>query len=177
MERKRRRDGEGGEGERGGKARERCKQGDIGKQGRRAAFESSAKSAFQPSILPRAASWNPGELSNGSRKHLAIVAGNPRARDPKAFLAPSPSSSPTFASARLYFRRSLSFHESAIFQERTERNGMEWKRGGKNKITRLILESGKGRSRSSLRRDEKSFSTRWDRKGERAQEEAKATGN
>lgn len=34
------------EGGRREKARERCKQGDIGKQGRRAAFESSAKSAF-----------------------------------------------------------------------------------------------------------------------------------
>lgn len=53
---------------------------------------------------------------------------------------------------------------------------MEWSgRREKNKITRLILEElGRGGGgRSSLRRDEKSFSAG----GEEAQEEAKATGN
>lgn len=164
------------EGGRREKARERCKQGDIGKQGRRAAFESSAKSAFQPSILPRARGFlePPRAFENGSRKHLAARS---RAR------APATNPKPSSLAPRLvtYFCFPAPLFSSTIVVRRIsdsffEKNGMEWSgRREKNKITRLILEElGRGGGgRSSLRRDEKSFSAG----GEEAQEEAKATGN
>lgn len=163
------------EGGRREKARERCKQGDIGKQGRRAAFESSAKSAFQPSILPRARGFlePPRAFENGSRKHLAARSRARARRQSKTFVPRPPSRHLLLLSRASIFVHVLVRRISDSF---FEKNGMEWSgRREKNKITRLILEElGRGGGgRSSLRRDEKSFSAG----GEEAQEEAKATGN
>lgn len=116
------------EGGRREKARERCKQGDIGKQGRRAAFESSAKSAFQPSILPRAraASWNPRELSKTALANTwPRVVARARAANPKpSSLAPRLVT--YFCFPAPLFSSTLLFDESAILSsKRMEWNGAE----------------------------------------------------
>lgn len=116
------------EGGRREKARERCKQGDIGKQGRRAAFESSAKSAFQPSILPRARGFlePPRAFENGSRKHLVARS---RARAPATNPKPSslaPRLVTYFCFPAPLFSSTLLFDESAILSsKRMEWNGAE----------------------------------------------------
>lgn len=111
---------ENGEGDGREGARERCKQGDIGKQGRRAAFESSAKSAFQPSILPRAASWSPESFRKRLSQTLGRSRGKPwRARDPKpSLLAPRPHRHLLFLSSIFVLVDSLLFDELSDFQRK-----------------------------------------------------------